>query len=210
MCQGRDNGFPVHGGLGDGLPGNHFPFAWRKANAEVLSFRVVGEPPRVCFTLACGTAGSRSCSIVLTRPTRKHSRACLRLPVPAVNSVLRVTTPPPPLPHAFYHSIILSFSQESHHVLRRLLPPTATPPSPPSRRKRRRKRRRRRFFFSASVFCTGGPAPREQAFRGPFSPWVPAMGIAVSWVLLSQLSWASLRWTLWAVGAVSLWYFTYG
>eukprot|EP00752_Nemacystus_decipiens_P010846 g9644.t1 len=66
--------------------------------------------------------------------------------------------------------------------------------------------------LTLSMCCPELPNPLggPEAFRGPFSPWVPAMGAAISWVLLTQLSWASLRWTLWAVGAVSLWYFTYG
>ncbi|CBN77482.1 cationic amino acid transporter-like protein [Ectocarpus siliculosus] len=66
--------------------------------------------------------------------------------------------------------------------------------------------------LALSICCPELPHPLggPEAFRGPFSPWVPAVGTAISWILLTQLSWASLRWTLWAVGAVSLWYFTYG
>ncbi|CAN0210987.1 unnamed protein product, partial [Ectocarpus sp. 13 AM-2016] len=66
--------------------------------------------------------------------------------------------------------------------------------------------------LALSICCPELPHPLggPEAFRGPFSPWVPAIGTAISWILLTQLSWASLRWTLWAVGAVSLWYFTYG
>eukprot|EP00903_Cladosiphon_okamuranus_P014727 g13647.t1 len=67
-------------------------------------------------------------------------------------------------------------------------------------------------MLALSVCCPELPNPLggPEAFRGPFSPWVPAVGTAISWVLLTQLDWASLRWTLWAAGAVSLWYFTYG
>ncbi|CAM9541096.1 unnamed protein product, partial [Laminaria digitata] len=55
----------------------------------------------------------------------------------------------------------------------------------------------------------GGPQA-QRAFRGPFSPWVPALGIAVNWFLFAQLSWGGLLCTLWAIAGVCVWYFVYG
>lgn len=49
-----------------------------------------------------------------------------------------------------------------------------------------------------------------QVFRAPWSPWVPSVGIAVSWVMMAQLSWPSLQWSLLGVVGVCIWYFTYG
>ena len=50
----------------------------------------------------------------------------------------------------------------------------------------------------------------HQAFRTPFSPWVPAVGVVVSWFLFAQLGWGSLLCTFWATAGVCAWYFVYG
>ncbi|CAM9474792.1 unnamed protein product [Ascophyllum nodosum] len=62
------------------------------------------------------------------------------------------------------------------------------------------------------AYCPELPNPHggPQAFRSPLSPWVQTVGIAVSWVLVAQLSVSSLLWTLFGVAMVALWYFTYG
>ncbi|CAM9827881.1 unnamed protein product, partial [Sphacelaria rigidula] len=66
-------------------------------------------------------------------------------------------------------------------------------------------------MVTLSVLCPELPRPMGEThvFRAPWSPWVPSVGIAVSWLMMAQLSWASLQWSLWGVVGVCVWYFTY-
>ncbi|CAM9380108.1 unnamed protein product, partial [Laminaria digitata] len=68
-------------------------------------------------------------------------------------------------------------------------------------------------MLAVSKWCPEQPHPLggpQQAFRGPFSPWVPALGIVVNWFLFAQLSWTGLLCTLWAIAGVCVLYFVYG
>eukprot|EP00904_Undaria_pinnatifida_P013420 jgi/Undpi1/9208/HiC_scaffold_26.g11666.m1 len=67
-------------------------------------------------------------------------------------------------------------------------------------------------MLAVSAWCPepsrplGGP----QAFRGPFCPWVSAVGVGMNWFLITQFSWGSLLCTFLAVVGVCVWYFVYG
>eukprot|EP00904_Undaria_pinnatifida_P013419 jgi/Undpi1/9207/HiC_scaffold_26.g11665.m1 len=55
-------------------------------------------------------------------------------------------------------------------------------------------------ILAVNAWCPEPSSPLGglQAFRTPFSPWVPAVGVVVSWFLFAQLGWGSLLCTFWA------------